>query len=86
MKFSDARVFWNRGGPIAVEPRGKAVVSFLRFSGGASDADWNSGSQAAREARLFELFAQIVVRDRVPVDEAHAAFSAIDLYAERVDS
>lgn len=43
--------------------------------------DW---PEAERKAQLFIDFNTIVVRDRVPVDAAHAAFLKIDEYRQMI--
>ena len=85
MKYRDCMIAYNHGGPITVGPHPDHP------NGWSVDYDYTVGAcylkakTATFEQNAIQMlleFHHAVVRDRVPVDQAHRAFYAIDEYRE----
>lgn len=84
MRFKEAMIVWNVGGDIdvvAYPPRTEADhLPHLRMSRGACFSATDALTPDEVVSQVFIDFNTIVVRDRVDVLKAHAAFKKIDEY------
>lgn len=96
MRLENVMVLWNgwMSGPKSKAEINVAVVdhgannrhlNFLRKSMGACNQGWRIAPPDKQAAHLTVLFTQIVGRDGVPQEQAHAEFMKIAEYREWIE-
>lgn len=86
MRFKEAMIVWNVSGEIDVVawPDVEGASRHLRMSCGACFSATDALTPDEVVGQVFIDFNTIVVRDKVDVTKAHAAFLKIDEYRERI--
>lgn len=84
MKYRDCMVAYNAGGPIVAGPHPDDTgwSNIFDYTVGACYLKAKEASDKDNIIQMLLEFHHAVVRDGVPVDEAHRAFSAIDEYRD----
>lgn len=82
--LAKAQIIWDRYGEI--DPPLKVIAipgeddERYSSSGGACNLDWRQADDVGRLLRLFALFADLTVDEKIPAQQVHEAFSVIPQY------
>jgi hypothetical protein len=88
MDIKEAKILWNRGGPVKVVSMSKnetAQEKALHGSYGACDAEWvEAADDNERLLLLLSQFVRLAVLYGIAPDDVNKAFLEIDQYREHV--
>lgn len=82
--LASAQIIWDRDDGLV--PAVKVISipgdddTLYTSSAGACNADWQAADDVGRLLRLFSLFVDMTVGDKIPAKDVHRAFSVIPEY------
>jgi hypothetical protein len=83
MKYAKCVIAYNKSGPIEIQARQDQDIRFNKnfdvYAGGIFAAV-QTNTPEQNKARMLLEFITAVIRDNVPVDQVHKAFTGIDEY------